>query len=117
MHIHPSSPNSLSEDEAAAKIQAGYRGYRVRKQLKNSRRMKNEQQQNGHNGVSNKNSTCDQSTLEESAVKIQKLWKGFKTRKELKCASQAATKIQASYRGFRTRRELKSKKIGSRKSQ
>lgn len=117
MHIHPSSPNSsLSEDDAAAKIQASFRGYRVRKQLRNSRRVKSEQQQNGH-GVSNRISAArDQSTLEESAVKIQKLWKGFKTRKELKCASAAATKIQASFRGFKTRRELKSK-FSSKKSQ
>jgi myosin heavy subunit len=115
MHIHPSSPNSsLSEDDAAAKIQASFRGYRVRKQLKNSRRVKNEQQQNGH-GALNKNSARDQERLEESAVKIQKIWKGFKTRKDLKSASAAATKIQASFRGFKTRRDLMSKH--TRKSQ
>lgn len=40
MHIHPSSPifggqsSISSEDIAATKIQAGFRGYRVRKQLK-----------------------------------------------------------------------------------
>lgn len=107
MHInavHPSSPNgSLSEDDAAVKIQAGWKGYRVRKQLKSR---KNKSSQNGHAG-SNKNENV---TLEErSAAKIQAGWKGFKIRKELKNAREAATKIQASFRGFRTRKELKTK--------
>lgn len=104
MHInavHPSSPNSsLSEDDAAVKIQAVYKGYRVRKQLK-TRRNKNSQ-----NGSSkNENGTIE----ERSAAKIQAGWKGFKIRKELKNAREAATKIQASFRGFRTRKELKTK--------
>lgn len=115
MHInavHPSSPNSsLSEDDAAVKIQAGWKGYRVRKQLK-SRKSKN--YQNG--SIKNESVTLE----ERSAAKIQAGWKGFKIRKELKNAREAATKIQASYRGFRTRQELKTKtsKDGySRKSQ
>lgn len=37
MHVHPSSPNSsISEDNAAIKIQANFRGYRVRKQIKDT---------------------------------------------------------------------------------
>jgi hypothetical protein len=104
MHInavHPSSPNSsLSEDDAAVKIQAGWKGYKVRKQLKTR---KNKNSQNGTN-------KCENVTIEEkSAAKIQAGWKGFKIRKELKNAREAATKIQASYRGFRARKELKTK--------
>lgn len=102
MHInavHPSSPNSsLSEDDAAVKIQAGWKGYRVRKQLKSRK------------GKSHQNGNAENPTIEEkSATKIQAGWKGFKIRKELKNAREAATKIQASFRGFRTRKELKTK--------
>ena len=97
--IHPSSPNSsLSEDDAAVKIQAGYRGYRVRKQLKNK---KSKNYQNGQ--------SKDYALEEKSAAQIQAAWKGFRARRQLKCAKEAATKIQASFRGFRTRKELKKK--------
>jgi hypothetical protein len=105
MHIHPSSPNSnssLSEDDAASKIQAGWKGYRVRKQLKNSRRTKN-----GQNGIS---ANGEKTSIEErSAAKIQAGWKGFKIRKEIKCAREAATKIQANWKGFKARKDLKGK--------
>ena len=105
MHIHPSSPNSsLSEDEAAMKIQAGWKGYRVRKQLINSRRSKS-----SHQNGSFKNVNDRISIEEQSAAKIQAGWKGFKLRKELKYASAAATKIQASWKGFKTRKEMKGK--------
>lgn len=103
MHIHPSSPNSsLSEDDAAVKIQAGWKGYRVRKQLRSSRKMKN-----GQNGMVKGD---DQALQEKSATKIQAGWKGFKIRKELKTAKQAATTIQANWKGFKTRKEFKTKK-------
>lgn len=109
MHIHSSSPNSsLSEDDAAVKIQAGWKGYRVRKQLRNSRKSKGSQQ-NGHGGSSRRKSSENSTIEERSAVKIQAGWKGFKIRRELKCAREAATKIQASFRGFRIRKELKGK--------
>lgn len=102
--IHPSSPNS-SEDDAATRIQAQWKGYRVRKQLRNSRKRK-ESQQNGH-ATSSKNSTEKGSIEEKSATRIQASWKGFKIRKELQNCRIAATKIQASWKGFKTRRELK----------
>lgn len=98
--IHPSSPNSSqSEDDAATRIQAQWKGYRVRKQLRNSRKMKNGQQ-NGHGG--------EKTSIEEkSATKIQASWKGFKIRKELQNCRVAATKIQAGWKGFKARKELK----------
>jgi hypothetical protein len=103
MHIHPSSPNSsLSEDDAAVKIQAGWKGYRVRKQLRSSRKLKN-----GQNGVGRSD---DQALQEKSAAKIQAGWKGFKIRKELQNAKKAATTIQANWKGFKTRKEFKTKK-------
>jgi predicted lipid-binding transport protein (Tim44 family) len=97
--IHPSSPNSSqSEDDAATRIQAQWKGYRVRKQLRNSKR--NKSQLNGNSG--------EKTSLEEkSATKIQAQWKGFKIRKELQNCRIAATKIQAGWKGFKTRKELK----------
>lgn len=100
--IHPSSPNSSqSEDDAATRIQAQWKGYRVRKQLRNSRRKSNGLQ-NGHGGEK-------VSIEEKSATKIQAQWKGFKIRKELQNCRNAATKIQAGWKGFKTRKELKSR--------
>lgn len=98
--IHPSSPNSSqSEDDAATRIQAQWKGYRVRKQLRNSRKMKNGQQ-NGHG--------LEKISIEEkSATKIQASWKGFKIRKELQNCRVAATKIQAGWKGFKARKELR----------
>lgn len=105
MHInavHPSSPNSsLSEDDAACKIQAGWKGYRVRKSLQ----LKNRKNKSQNGTSKNENSTIE----ERSAARIQAGWKGFKIRKELKNAREAATKIQASFRGFRARKELQTK--------
>jgi IQ calmodulin-binding motif len=99
--IHPSSPNSSqSEDDAATRIQAQWKGYRVRKQLRNSRKMKN--------GQSNRRISVEKVSLEEkSATKIQAQWKGFKIRKEMQNCKVAATKIQAGWKGFKARKELK----------
>lgn len=100
--IHPSSPNSSqSEDDAATRIQAQWKGYRVRKQLRNSRKMKNGQM-NGHAHGGER-----LSIEERSATKIQASWKGFKIRKELQNCRNAATKIQAGWKGFKARKELK----------
>lgn len=112
--IHPSSPNSSqSEDDAATRIQAQWKGYRVRKQLRNSRKMKNGQS-NGHGGrISGERSSIE----EKSATKIQAQWKGFKIRRELQNCRIAATKIQAGWKGFKARKELKSQAGKDGKSQ
>ncbi|XP_058812268.1 IQ domain-containing protein N [Topomyia yanbarensis] len=113
MHIHPSSPNSSqSEDDAATKIQAGFRGYRVRKQIRQGK---------GGSGSSTASGSGQQrspkggkkmgASLEDnSAVKIQAGIRGFLVRKRQKVATEAATKIQASFRGFKTRKDLKTTK-------
>lgn len=116
MHVHPSSPNSSqSEDDAATKIQAGFRGYRVRKQMRQTR---SSGSSSGSAATSSGSSSQVQRSprvakkvttpLEDkSAAKIQAGVRGFLVRKRQKVATDAATKIQASFRGFKTRKDLK----------
>lgn len=121
MHIHPSSPNSSpsSEDDAAARIQAGFRGYRVRKQLKQAKKLKENKSQNGHANDQHSSSSHPTSQgqrgnvrqIEEvSATKIQAGIRGFLVRKRQKLEKDAAVKIQANFRGFKTRKELHDKR-------
>lgn len=88
------------ENEAAAKIQAGFRGYKTRKELKDT---------------SNSNQTCSTSSSSEplsledkSAAKIQAGVRGYLVRKRKQEEKKAATKIQAGFRGYKTRKDLKS---------
>lgn len=118
MHTYPSSPNSSqSEDDAATKIQAGFRGYRVRKQMRQGRSggpagsssVSGAGQSTGSVGQQRSPRVTKKPTLEDnSATKIQAGVRGFLVRKRQKTATDAATKIQASFRGFKTRKDLKS---------
>lgn len=112
MHIHPSSPNSSqSEDDAATKIQAGFRGYRVRKQIRQGGGSKGVMANAGAGnggGPSGAGGPISGTVEDKSATKIQANVRGFLVRKKQKMATEAATKIQASFRGFKTRKELKS---------
>lgn len=126
MHIHPSSPNSsISEEDAATKIQAGFRGYRVRKQLKQNQSSGRNQITNAStyrrsNSIqrSNERKAANGFTLkskksvdeEKCATKIQAGVRGFLVRKKQKLATDAAVKIQAGFRGFRARKQLKNLK-------
>lgn len=108
MHIHPSSPSSsISEEDAATKIQAGFRGYRVRKQLRQSTNdcLDFDDHLNGRRLKSQK--SLDK---EKCATKIQARIRGFLVRRKQKAAADAATKIQAGFRGFRARKQLKNLK-------
>lgn len=102
MQIHPISPSSQSEDDAATKIQARFRGYRVRKaQQQKNRTAKENEHLNGHSKVG-----IVRELEEESATKIQAGVRGFLVRKRQKIEKEAAVKIQASFRGFKARKEL-----------
>lgn len=115
MHIHSSSPNSsISEEDAATKIQAGFRGYRVRKQMKEKlTRNTNSNQQNGHSNNQQKpngfrlKSAKSIEVEDRCATKIQAGIRGYLVRKRQKLVENAAIKIQAGFRGFRTRKQLK----------
>lgn len=114
------------EDEAATKIQAGFRGHKTRQDLKKQK--ENQQVKDAKKSSVNTGKTAskrNQKTSEEdiAATKIQAGFRGHQTRKELaqkkamkedkkamkedKELDQAATKIQANYRGHKTRKELK----------
>jgi len=111
MHIHPSSPNSsISEENAATKIQANFRGYRVRKQLKDtSTTVTNAEAIDGNINSSKIDRDVKLKEEDKSATKIQAGVRGFLVRKKQKLATDAATKIQSTFRGFKTRKDLKNK--------
>ena len=80
-----------SENEkAATKIQAAFREFKARKELK---------------------------AQKQAAAKTQATFREFKARKELKAQKQAAAKIQATFRGFIARKELKTQKQAATKIQ
>jgi len=124
--------DAMKANTAATKIQANFRGYRVRKQLKEStqrrrhsqyeqqRQQQQQQQQNrqdqqlnqGKNQPKPKESLLKrQSTREaleeKSATKIQAGIRGYLVRKKQQAVQAAATRIQAGFRGFKTRKLLK----------
>lgn len=100
-----SNSKTLSEDEAASRIQAGFKGYKTRKELTNKPKVQQQQ-----------NKADSEKELDAAASTIQANFKGYKVRKEYDQNKQkqkqekAATKIQASYRGYQTRKDLKKKK-------
>ncbi|XP_041361227.1 doublecortin domain-containing protein 2-like isoform X2 [Gigantopelta aegis] len=83
----PVKDSQSREDEAAAKIQAGYRGYRTRKELRGAGRKEEEGGRRSSTPLENNNvsKTYDREDLE----------------------NQAAAKIQAGYRGYRVRKGMK----------
>lgn len=101
---------------AAAKIQAGFRGYKVRKQLRNV--------DPGGSVNGPKRPVCADNITEErrpkslptmsledrSATKIQAGVRGFLVRRRQQAEKDAATKIQAGFRGFKARRQVKEMK-------
>lgn len=122
--------DEMKANTAATKIQANFRGYRVRKQLKESSTSQRRRQQPSQQQQPKKIEQRDQQqrksreqtkpkdaflkrqntreALEEkSATKIQAGIRGFLVRKRQQAVQAAATRIQAGFRGFRTRKLLK----------
>jgi len=118
--------DEMKANTAATKIQANFRGYRVRKQLKEStqrrrqsqqqqhqepqHQQKNQQQQQEHPKSKDhlfKRQNTREALEEKSATKIQAGIRGFLVRKRQQAVQAAATRIQAGFRGFKTRKLLK----------
>ena len=123
--------NMTMANVAATRIQANFRGYRVRKRLKElnqdlepessntaavvdrereQRRRRKERLEAGEGGrstIPNEENGAKESLEEQSATKIQARVRGFLVRKRQQIARVAATRIQAGFRGFRTRKLLK----------
>lgn len=113
----------MKANTAATKIQANFRGYRVRKQLKEStqrcrqtqqpdqqdQQQDRQQQQNQSQTKESllKRQNTQEALKEKSATKIQAGIRGFLVRKRQQAVQAAATRIQAGFRGFRTRKLLK----------
>uniref|UniRef100_A0A6M2DJY7 Putative abnormal spindle-like microcephaly-associated protein nasonia vitripennis n=1 Tax=Xenopsylla cheopis TaxID=163159 RepID=A0A6M2DJY7_XENCH len=91
---------------AAARIQAGYRGYRVRKQLKRLSKTKASGCKENNMAESSLNKD-NVDIVEKSATKIQAGVRGFLVRRKHNKEKEAATKIQAGFRGFKVRKEFK----------
>ncbi|XP_078332740.1 uncharacterized protein LOC111136596 isoform X18 [Crassostrea virginica] len=112
------SDSKTKEDEAATKIQAGFRGHKTRQDLKKQKenqQVKDDKKSSVNTGKTAPKGGPQMSEEDKAATKIQAGFRGHKTRKELaqkkdegdKELNQAATKIQANYRGHKTREELK----------
>ncbi|KYQ60518.1 hypothetical protein ALC60_00501 [Trachymyrmex zeteki] len=115
--------DAMKANTAATKIQANFRGYRVRKQLKESTQRRR-QQQNQQDLKRDRQQQQQQERMkpkehllkrqstrealeEKSATKIQAGIRGFLVRKRQQAVQAAATRIQAGFRGFKTRKLLK----------
>lgn len=124
--------DAMKANTAATKIQANFRGYRVRKQLKESTQRRRQQpnqqdrqrdqqrgQQRDHHHHHQqqeytkpkehllKRQSTREALEEKSATKIQAGIRGFLVRKRQQAVQAAATRIQAGFRGFKTRKLLK----------
>ncbi|SPP83212.1 abnormal spindle-like microcephaly-associated protein homolog [Drosophila guanche] len=126
MYIYPSSPESSSslqsEESAATKIQAGFRGYRVRKQVhqstktvnsnrfgnrflsSNSKRNLNQRQRSNHNNVHTEN---QMSSTRYEDVDHHVATSGNEEDASKSVEDRSATKIQAGFRGFLVRKKQK----------
>ncbi|XP_072749747.1 uncharacterized protein [Anoplolepis gracilipes] len=114
----------MKANTAATKIQANFRGYRVRKQLKESTQRRRQSQQQHQDSLAQqqkqqqqerpkpkehlfKRQNTREALEEKSATKIQAGIRGYLVRKRQQAVQAAATRIQAGFRGFRTRKLLK----------
>uniref|UniRef100_A0A1A9UX37 Abnormal spindle-like microcephaly-associated protein ASH domain-containing protein n=1 Tax=Glossina austeni TaxID=7395 RepID=A0A1A9UX37_GLOAU len=121
MHIHPSSPNSdlslQSEESAAIKIQAGFRGYRVRKQL-NPRATHRNSARNGYHGSNSilrrqqRHQLAMSSQVQQDNSNSANSGRNQRDKNSSESDSntvedQCAIKIQAGVRGFLVRKKQK----------
>ncbi|XP_039269888.2 uncharacterized protein LOC120344658 [Styela clava] len=109
----------IEQEKAATKIQAGYKGYRIRKNLNRDRQVKQKEDlaatkiQAHYRGYSTRkslNTGCGerppiQDISEEKSEKLDNETQQYSDQHE-----KAAVRIQAKYRGYQTRKSLQQKK-------
>ena len=99
--------NDPEVEKAATKIQAGFKGYKTRKELKDKGDETTENQESGEG-------TAEEASgnQEEDGTKEEPKTEGEEIDIDLNDpeVSKAATKIQAGFKGFKTRQELSKKK-------
>ncbi|XP_043255108.1 neuromodulin [Colletes gigas] len=121
--LQNSDQDMTKANVAATKIQANFRGYRVRKRMKESNNearsessgavdRERKQREDGRTDDDDSSSlekrdAAAESLEDKSATKIQARVRGFLVRKKQQIAREAATRIQAGFRGFKTRKLLK----------
>lgn len=100
--IKKCSSIDLTQDKAATKIQAHYRGYKTRK----------ENETNAYEMLTRRHSASTAKIL--AATQIQACYRGYRNRKQIRRRHSfdlrqhyAATKIQVFYRGYITRKTLR----------
>lgn len=106
---------TITRDDAATKIQSRYRGYRVRKQLKNSKSLEIMEQVEDQRGKSKaeeeKVSRDEAETKQPSDDELEEEIEGeVEVVNRTDERNKAATKIQSSYRGYVDRRKYKQMK-------
>ena len=103
------------QDEAAARIQASYRGYRTRKDLRNKKESEAATRiQSNYRGYRSRKSVLHRTESEaevQAATTIQASYRGCRVRKSDSNLQGAATIIQSNYRGYKTRKGLKEKGV------
>ncbi|KAI9560642.1 hypothetical protein GHT06_011592 [Daphnia sinensis] len=120
------------ENDAATKIQAGFRGYRDRKKTKHLKKpaktkdlINNRETHfvdedclsDGDEFIQNSENPLEKENM--AATKIQAGFRGHQDRKRVKCIKEniAATKIQAGFRGHQDRKRVKHLKESINKSE
>ena len=102
-----------SADIAATKIQAGFKGMKVRQEMTSMKKAAAKIQA-GFKGMKLRKEV---SSMTEAAIKIQARFKGMTARKRICRMQIAATTIQAGFKGMKIRRELLAKQVAATKVQ
>ena len=80
--------NAADVAHAAVKIQAAYKGFKIRKQVENRKKMEEDLPD------------LKDKAVQDATIKIQSAFKGFNVRKHNKEQAKAAKTIQRNFKGY-----------------